>query len=454
MKKRCSQCGHVLYDAASDDVRCPECGGELLVADEAQMFPQMPQQGGGMQMDNRIHKGDNIGKIHHGNEMNVGGDNAGNIDKSTTVNNTTTNTTSNTNNYNTTIVQQAKDEGSEMVECEYSGDQLRRIDTFRCKKCKRVIGRKYKVEEYNCCPDCRDKLIAAQVKAVRTFVQNQPGQPTAAAQATRKSATISVNPNQSHVPYSDTSRAGSSTNNKTKYILIGALLVAGYVGYNVLIHSDDDKAGPVAEQVEQPAEAAPTQESTEKKAASALNAGSKSNTTAAAPVVVSQSGQKAAEVKKTAQPAAAAPATSSAPSAAPAASTSNTASVATEQPAEKRELSAAELLSQGLSATKRFKPEQAATYFQQAIAKGSVEANYYLGELYYNGNGVAKSFPTARKYFEVAANAGIADAQYMMGVTSRNGQGCEKNISEAKKWLEKAVAQGHTSAGRMLNQLK
>ena len=117
------------------------------------------------------------------------------------------------------------------------------------------------------------------------------------------------------------------------------------------------------------------------------------------------------------------------------------------------EMSAAELLSKGKSAVKKFKAEQGAEYFRQAIAKGSIEANYYLGELYYNGNGVAKSFPTAKSYFQKAANAGMADAQYMIGVMFRNGQGGDKDINEAKRWLQKAAAQGNTNAERLLNQL-
>lgn len=117
------------------------------------------------------------------------------------------------------------------------------------------------------------------------------------------------------------------------------------------------------------------------------------------------------------------------------------------------ELSALELLSKGRSAVKKFKASEGAEYFKQAIAKGSVEANYYLGELYYSGNGVAKSFPTAKSYFQKAAQAGMADAQYMMGVMYRNGQGGDKNLDEAKSWLQKAASQGNANAERLLKQI-
>lgn len=117
------------------------------------------------------------------------------------------------------------------------------------------------------------------------------------------------------------------------------------------------------------------------------------------------------------------------------------------------ETSASELVAKGVSAVRKFQPELAVGFFKQAVAKGSVEANYHLGELYYNGNGVDKSFPTAAGYFEKAANAGMAEAQYMLGVMYRNGQGVTKDISTAKTWLMKAAAQGNAKAEQMLNKL-
>ena len=117
------------------------------------------------------------------------------------------------------------------------------------------------------------------------------------------------------------------------------------------------------------------------------------------------------------------------------------------------ETSASELVAKGVAAVRKFQPELAVGFFKQAVAKGSVEANYHLGELYYNGNGVDKSFPTAAGYFEKAANAGMAEAQYMLGVMYRNGQGVTKDISTAKTWLMKAAAQGNAKAEQMLNKL-
>lgn len=111
------------------------------------------------------------------------------------------------------------------------------------------------------------------------------------------------------------------------------------------------------------------------------------------------------------------------------------------------------LLDEGKLLLKKFRFEEAAKCFQQAADAGNAEANYYLGEQYYNGNGVKKSFPTAKSYYKEAADAGFASAQYMMGVMARNGQGGDKNLKEARAWLEKAAAQGNKQAEKMLKQL-
>lgn len=130
-----------------------------------------------------------------------------------------------------------------------------------------------------------------------------------------------------------------------------------------------------------------------------------------------------------------------------------TTTTAAPKPVAVAELSADELLAKGKSATRKFQYEKAIGYFNQAATKGNVQANYYIGEFYYNGNGVNKSYPTAMSYFSKAANAGMADAEYMMGVMYRNGQGCTKDLGQAQKWLEKAAAKGHTKAEQILNRL-
>lgn len=213
-----------------------------------------------------------------------------------------------------------------------------------------------------------------------------------------------------------------------KYVLGGIAVAVLAVGY--MVHRNE-KSAIVPLQSETPAT---TVESQPAKAARPA--------TASLPSETAKSQSSGATAKRETTPKAKVRQTEQTPSPEPSATQSAT---------PKPELTAAELVSKGLSAVRKFKAEDAAKYFQQAVAKGSIEAHYHLGELYYNGNGVAKSFLTARNYFEKAANAGMADAQYMMGIMARNGQGCTKDIKTARMWLQKAAAQGHAKAKQLLD---
>jgi outer membrane biosynthesis protein TonB len=117
-------------------------------------------------------------------------------------------------------------------------------------------------------------------------------------------------------------------------------------------------------------------------------------------------------------------------------------------------MSAAELVSQGRSALKRFQDTKALGYFSEAAQKGSVEAYRYIGDIFYNGgNNTSRDFSKAFAAYSRAAAGNNAEAQYMLGVMYRNGQGCDKNIGLAKVWLGKAAAQGHVKAAQALERI-
>ena len=46
-----------------------------------------------------------------------------------------------------------------------------------------------------------------------------------------------------------------------------------------------------------------------------------------------------------------------------------------------------------------------------------------MGQCYRDGNGVKQSYEKAKEYYENAADLGHADAQYNLGVMYQNGQG-------------------------------
>lgn len=141
---------------------------------------------------------------------------------------------------------------------------------------------------------------------------------------------------------------------------------------------------------------------------------------------------------------------------APSAATTTTVASATPSTAvtTSNSMSAAELVSEGRSALKRFQDTKALNYFNEAAQKGSVEAYRYIGDIYYNGgNNTNRDFKKAFDAYSRAAAGNNADSQYMLGVMYRNGQGCDKNIRLAKAWLAKAAAQGHEKAAQALERI-
>lgn len=65
-----------------------------------------------------------------------------------------------------------------------------------------------------------------------------------------------------------------------------------------------------------------------------------------------------------------------------------------------------------------------------------------------------KEYQDASKWLQPWAEKGQVEAQYRLGTLYENGQGVEKSITEAKKWYRKAVAQNHTRARRRLEAIE
>ena len=78
---------------------------------------------------------------------------------------------------------------------------------------------------------------------------------------------------------------------------------------------------------------------------------------------------------------------------------------------------------------------------------GDADAQYWLGDMYDWGRGVATSDLEARKWYRRAAKAGHAKAQYRLGQIYQNGWGVgEPDVVEAEKWFRLAAEAGHTDA--------
>ena len=80
--------------------------------------------------------------------------------------------------------------------------------------------------------------------------------------------------------------------------------------------------------------------------------------------------------------------------------------------------------------------------------QGHVDAQFRLGVLYYNGDGVAKDYEEAMKWYLKAAER-HAVAQDRIGDLYYYGHGVVQDYKEAMKWYLEAADQGHAAAQRM-----
>ena len=97
--------------------------------------------------------------------------------------------------------------------------------------------------------------------------------------------------------------------------------------------------------------------------------------------------------------------------------------------------------------------EEPVTYWRKAAERGSADAQFRFGWVFYSGKvedysgkSVAKDPTEAVKWFRKAAEQGHADAQYWLGVMYDAGEGVAKDLIEAAKWYRKAAYQGDVLA--------
>jgi uncharacterized protein len=102
---------------------------------------------------------------------------------------------------------------------------------------------------------------------------------------------------------------------------------------------------------------------------------------------------------------------------------------------------------------------EALSWFQKAAEQGHDSALLTLAWMYANGTGVDVDEDRARELYLEAARRGSAKAQYVVGTMYRFAQyGMDKNLRAAVEWYIKAADQGMATAqfalGRMLMEGK
>jgi len=118
--------------------------------------------------------------------------------------------------------------------------------------------------------------------------------------------------------------------------------------------------------------------------------------------------------------------------------------LAREKIAEKNYESAGLYIERGLTAMPRHEELGALQVTVRNRIKS--EEDFAQAEKLYRGVGVEKDVARAVALYQAAADRGHVDAQYYLGVAYANGEGVEHNEREALKWLRIAATQGQEGA--------
>ena len=97
--------------------------------------------------------------------------------------------------------------------------------------------------------------------------------------------------------------------------------------------------------------------------------------------------------------------------------------------------------------------DSAFQYFLKASILGEAEGQYYLGELYFYGQGVERDYDMAFSLYQKAALQNYPTAQNDLGYCYKNGVGTKQDIQKAVEWYTKAYNNGSIYAAYNLAEL-
>ena len=99
-----------------------------------------------------------------------------------------------------------------------------------------------------------------------------------------------------------------------------------------------------------------------------------------------------------------------------------------------------------MDAANRGDAKEAVRSFRLSAAEGNEYAQYNLGHMYAEGQGVPQNYKEAFKWFRIAAEQGMPQAKKNLGYMYQKGQGVPQDYKEAVKWYRLSVEQGFASA--------
>lgn len=102
--------------------------------------------------------------------------------------------------------------------------------------------------------------------------------------------------------------------------------------------------------------------------------------------------------------------------------------------------SVAHILAEGAEADEHFWYYD--TSMDEGAEHGDANAQFELGQMYDQGNGVPQDYVEAVKWYRLSAEQDHAKSQYALGSMYRVGDGVQQDASEAVKWFRLAAVQG------------
>ena len=100
----------------------------------------------------------------------------------------------------------------------------------------------------------------------------------------------------------------------------------------------------------------------------------------------------------------------------------------------------------GMDANNRGDYATALREWRPLAEQGDARAQFDLGLLYENGDGVPRNYAKARQWYEKSAAQGGAKAQFYLGMQCAFGEGGPLDLVQAHMWYSLAAGNGHVGA--------
>ena len=87
--------------------------------------------------------------------------------------------------------------------------------------------------------------------------------------------------------------------------------------------------------------------------------------------------------------------------------------------------------------------------FRPLAEQGNADAQFMLGGMNNNGQGVPQDYKTAAKWYSLAAEQGDAGSQYSLGLMYGIGKGIIQDFVYAHMWGNLAASNGNEGGGKL-----